>query len=166
MTKKKIVGLNPTKAWKSKFWYYLRTSACISKLRFSVLHSPFPSFLPLKCWQTFSLCTRSETQKDHLIVKTTKRRHKFLSYLKNLESFLVVTSVAMRFFRNAARSTSKNKLLVSIRRKRLVWRARSWEGAPKKTSSWRRSRVRAKKRFKKMTSEVPEIKLVKLLKFL
>ena len=40
-------------------------------------------------------------KKDHLTVKTTKR-NKFLSYLKNLESFLVVTSVAMRFFRNAA----------------------------------------------------------------
>ena len=47
-------------------------------------------------------------KKDHLTVKTTKRRNKFLSYLKNLESFLVVTSVAMRFFRNAARRTSKN----------------------------------------------------------
>ena len=59
--------------------------------------------------------TKSETQKDHLTVKTTKRRNKLLSYLKNLESFLVVTSVAMRFFRNAARSTSKNELLESIR---------------------------------------------------
>ena len=67
----------------------------------------------------------------------------------------------MRFFRNAARSTSKTSFL-RAHVKRSVWRARSWEGAPKTTSS-RRRHSNEKKTFKKMMAEFPEIKLVKLL---
>ena len=52
--------------------------------------------------------------------------------------------------------------ILRARVKGSVWRARSWEGAPKTTSS-RRRRSNEKKTFKKMMAEFPEIKLVKLL---
>ena len=52
----------------------------------------------------------------------------------------------MRFFRNAAKSAAKTVLRGRAQKRRL-----------------RGGDVRAKKRFKKMTSGVPEIKLFKLL---
>ena len=68
--------------------------------------------------------TKSETQKDHLIVKTTQRKKQCVTF-KTCSRFSVdVTSVAMRFFRNAARSTSKTSFLRAYF-KQSVWRARS-----------------------------------------
>ena len=98
----------------------------------------------------------------HLVNALELKHKKIIQQLKQLQektnicvtfrtwsNFSVVISVFMRFFRNAARSTSKTSFLRAYV-KRSVWRARSWEGAPKKTSSWRRSRARAKKRCKKL----------------
>jgi len=74
-----------------------------------------------------------------------------------------VTSVAMRFFRNAARSTSKKSFLRAYEHTsnnqlgvRGLERARPQRRLPG-------GDVRAKISFKKMTTKVPEIKLVKLL---
>ena len=78
--------------------------------------------------------TKSETQKDHLIVKTTERKKQCVTF-KTCSRFSVdVTSV---FFRNAARSTSKTSFLRAYV-KQSVWRASSWKGAPTTTSSTRR----------------------------
>ena len=67
--------------------------------------------------------TKSETHKDHLTVKTTERKKQFVTF-KTCSRFSVVTSVAMRFFRNAARSTTKTSFLRAYV-KQSVWRARS-----------------------------------------
>ena len=56
--------------------------------------------------------TKSETQKDYLTVKTTEKRKKNVCVtFRSWSRFSVVASVAMRFFRNAARSTSKTSFL-------------------------------------------------------
>ena len=52
--------------------------------------------------------------------------------------------------------------ILRARVKGSVWRARSWEGAPKTTSSRQRCSSE-KKTFEKMMAEFPAIKLVKLL---
>ena len=65
----------------------------------------------------------------------------------------------MRFLKNAVKSTSKTSFSGGYVKRS---RARSWEGAPPKKTSGRWWCSREKK-FKKMTSKVPEIKLVKLI---
>ena len=87
-----------------------------------------------------------------------------LSYLKNLESFSVVTSVAMRFFRNAARSTSKNELLESIRQTMSLACSVLRGRAQKDVLVAAILCSCEKKRY--MAFDVPEIKLVSLLKLL
>ena len=82
-----------------------------------------------------------------------------LKIFRTWSRFSVVTSVAMRFFRNAARSISKNELLKSIRQTISlgcsVLRGRAHNDVFEAAMfDWT---------FKKMTAEVPEIKLVKLL---
>ena len=68
--------------------------------------------------------TKSETQKNHLTVKTTEKKKHITVTFRPWSRFSVVTSVAMRFFRNAARSTSKTSFLTAYV-KQSVWRARS-----------------------------------------
>ena len=66
----------------------------------------------------------------------------------------------MRFFKNAVKSNSKTSFLRAyIKRSR----ARSREGALPKKKRLGDGDVRGKKKFKKIMSKVPEIKLVKLI---
>ena len=59
--------------------------------------------------------TKSETQKDHLIVKTTERKKQCVTF-KTCSRFSVVTSVAMRaFLQERSEKYFQNKLLESKR---------------------------------------------------
>ena len=74
--------------------------------------------------------------------------------------FSVVTSVAMRFFRNAARSTSKTSFL-RAHVKQSVWRGSVLRGRAQ-NDVFEAAMFQQKETFKKMMAEFPEIKLVKL----
>ena len=106
--------------------------------------------------------TKSETQKDHLIVKTTERKKQCVTF-KTCSHFSVVTSVAMRaFLQERSEKYFQNELLESIRRNNQFGVLRLERARPQRRL--RGGDVRAKiTLFKKMTAEVSEIKLVKLL---
>ena len=81
-----------------------------SDLVFSWSLAAFHSSLPLRRWEKLASRNTSETQNDHLTVKTTEKEKQICVTFRTVNS----TCVAMRFFRNAARSTSKWSLLGAV----------------------------------------------------
>ena len=73
--------------------------------------------LPLRRWKKSSLHRRSksETQQDHLTVKTTEKRSKYLCYLLNLESFFSRYQCRHAFLQERSQKYFQNELLESIR---------------------------------------------------
>ena len=73
--------------------------------------------LPLRRWEKSSLHrhTKSETQKDHVTVKTTEKRSKYLCYLLNLESFFSRYQCRHAFLQERSPKYFQNELLENIR---------------------------------------------------
>ena len=86
--------------------------------------------LPLRRWEKAHFTDALNLKHKRIIqqLKQLKKRKNIRVTFRTWSRFSVVTSVAMRFFRNAARSTSKTSFLRAYV-KQSVWRARSSERA-------------------------------------